>query len=165
MNFRKGDAVMHWSYGLGKIVRLEERELSGAKSLFYAVQIGDMTVWVPADDTVGTRLRPPTPKAKFKALLQILNAPGEPLPDDRRERRVVLAELIKDGKAESLCRLIRNLTVYHKTHPLNDNDQAFLRQAQAALSAEWGFAWSLTPAQALVELQQLLSAKHPQGAK
>ncbi len=50
MDFHEGDTVMHWTYGLGKVIRLEERVLSGKKELYYAVQIGDMTVWVPADD-------------------------------------------------------------------------------------------------------------------
>ena len=39
MNFRKGKAVMHWTYGLGKIVRLEHRQLLGQKTLYYAVQL------------------------------------------------------------------------------------------------------------------------------
>jgi RNA polymerase-interacting CarD/CdnL/TRCF family regulator len=34
MSFHEGDAVMHWTYGLGQIVRLEERELFGSKALY-----------------------------------------------------------------------------------------------------------------------------------
>ena len=62
MNFYKGDMVMHWSHGIGQIVNLEERALAGSKTIYYVVQMQDMTVWVPADSKVGSRLRPPTPK-------------------------------------------------------------------------------------------------------
>ncbi len=87
MDFHEGDTVMHWTYGLGKVIRLEERVLSGKTEIYYAVQIGDMTVWVPADDKLENRLRPPTSKSEFKKLMNILSKPGEPLPDDRHEQR------------------------------------------------------------------------------
>jgi len=48
MNFHKGDMVMHWTHGIGHIVNLEERALAGEKTIYYVVQVKDMTVWVPA---------------------------------------------------------------------------------------------------------------------
>src|SRR5688500_18292555 len=92
MNIREGDSVMHWTHGLGKVVRLEERALSGQVIMYYAIQIGDMTVWVPADDMLESRLRLPTRKADFKRMLGTLSKPGEPLPEDRRERKTLLIE-------------------------------------------------------------------------
>ena len=157
MNFHEGDPVMHWTYGFGKVIRLEERALSGKNALYYAVQIGDLTVWVPADGELGNRLRPPTPEAGFKKLLAILSSPGEPLPDDRQDRKTQLLELLKDGRAESLCRVIRDLSANRQVRPLNENDQALMRQAQKALLGEWGFALSVTPAQAELELHRLLT--------
>ncbi len=161
MNFREGDPVMHWTYGLGKVIRLEERALSGQKSMYYAVKIGDLTVWVPADGNLGSRLRPPTSQAGFKKLLAILSGPGEPLPDDRQERKIHLLELLRDGRAESLCRVIRDLTAYRQVRALNENDQALMKRAQNALLGEWGFALSVTPAQAEVEMHRLLTAGSP----
>jgi len=158
MNFHEGDPVMHWTYGFGKVIRLEERTLSGQNTLYYAVQIGDLTVWVPADGKLGSRLRPPTPQAGFKKLLAILSSPGEPLPDDRQDRKTRLLELRKDGRAESLCRVIRDLSAYRQVRPLNENDQALMRRAQNALLGEWGFALSITPAQAELELNRLLTS-------
>ena len=157
MDFHAGDAVMHWTYGLGQVVQLEERTVSGMKSLYYAVQLHDLTVWVPADEKLGRRLRPPTTGSGFKRLLAILSGPGQPLPDDRHERKNQLMGLIKDGRAESLCRVIRDLFTYRQTRSLNDNDQALLKLSQNALLAEWGFALSITQAQAETELQRLLA--------
>lgn len=156
MKFNEGDPVMHWSYGIGQIVRLEERALSGPKTLYYAVQVGDMTVWVPADEKLGSRLRSPTSEAGFKKLLTILTGPGEPLPDDRHERRTQLLELLKDGHAESLCKIIRDLSASAKK---NDNDQSLLRQAQNTLLGEWEFVLSITHAQAELELRSLLASR------
>jgi len=157
MNFHEGDPVMHWTYGFGKVIRLEERDLSGQKTMYYAVQVGDLTVWVPADDRLMSRLRPPTPQAEFKKLFTILSRPGDQLPVDRQARKSLLVEMLKDGRAESLCTVIRNLTTYRHAHPLNYNDEALLKRARNALLGEWGFALSVTTLEAEMELHRLLA--------
>ncbi len=161
MNFNTGDTVMHWTYGIGQIVNLEERDLSGSKTLYYAVQARDLTVWVPADGKVGSRLRTPTPKSRFKRLLTILSRPSEPLPEDRLERRNHLLELLKDGRVESLCQVIRDLSAYQKqkVRPMNDNDQIVLKQSRNTLLGEWAYVLSLTHAQAELELHHLLTSE------
>jgi RNA polymerase-interacting CarD/CdnL/TRCF family regulator len=158
MEFHAGDTVMHWTYGLGQIVRREERVLSGSKILYYAVQIQDMTVWVPMDDQLESRLRTPTPESGFKRMLAILSGPGNPLPEDRLERRSRLLVLLKDGRAESLCQIIRDLSAYQKTHRLNDNDKMLLKQSRNALVGEWEFVLSVSHAQAEFELYRLLAS-------
>ncbi len=156
MKFKKGQAVMHWTYGLGKIVRLEHRSLLGQKTLYYAVAVGDMTVWVPADDQLESRLRKPSSKAQLRKLRLLLSRPGIQLPQDRHERKTLLLEQLKDGRAESLCRVIRSLITFGKAHGLNDSDEALLKRAQNALLGEWGYALSVTPQQAEQQLHRLV---------
>lgn len=157
MNYHEGDSVMHCTHGLGKIIQMEERTLYGPTMLYYAVQIGDMTVWVPSDDRLELRLRPPTRSGEFKHLLDILTGPGDPLPDDRHERKELLAEWLKDGRAESLCRVIRSLVRLRQVRSLNDSDQFVMKRAQHALVGEWSFSLSIPTAQAEIELQHLLA--------
>lgn len=158
MNFQEGDSVMHCNYGLGKIIQVEERTIFGPSILYYATQIGDMTVWVPADNRLDTRLRSPTRGAEFQRLFDILSGPGEPLPEDRHARKELLAEWLKDGRAESLCRVIRGLENYRRARSLNDNDQLLMKRTQHALIAEWGYSLSVPAAQAERELQHLLAS-------
>jgi RNA polymerase-interacting CarD/CdnL/TRCF family regulator len=158
MNYHEGDSVMHCTYGLGKIIQMEERTLYGPTMLYYAVQIGDMTVWVPEDDRLETRLRPPTRGKEFQQLLDILTGPADPLPDDRHLRKELLTEWLKDGRAESLCRVIRSLANQRQVRALNDNDQILMRRAQHALIGEWGYSLSIPIAQADHDLQLLLAA-------
>jgi RNA polymerase-interacting CarD/CdnL/TRCF family regulator len=161
MNFYKGDMVMHWTHGIGQIINLEERALSGLKTIYYVVQVReDMTVWVPADRQVGSRLRPPTPKERFEQLLTILSSPSETLPQDRLERKTHLHERLQDSRPESLCQVIRDLYAYQKSlgKPMNDNDQMILKQSRNLLLGEWGFVLSITHAQAEHELHRLLTS-------
>ena len=158
MNFHIGDTVMHWTYGIGQIVNLEERALAGSKTIYYVVQVRDMTVWVPADGKLRSRLRSPTSKPRFQRLLEILSSPSESLPEDRLERKNRLQELLQDGRPESLCQVVRDLSAYQKqqTRPMNDNDQMILKQSRKTLLGEWGYVLSITQAQAEHELHRLL---------
>jgi RNA polymerase-interacting CarD/CdnL/TRCF family regulator len=160
MNFHKGDTVMHWTYGIGQILNLEERALAGSKTIYYEVQVRDMTVWVPADSKVRSRLRTPTSKPRFQQLLAILSSPIEPLPTDRLERKTHLLALLEDCRPESLCRVIRDLSAYQKQlgKPMSDNDQMILKQSRSTLLGEWGFVLSISQAQAEIELYRLLAS-------
>jgi RNA polymerase-interacting CarD/CdnL/TRCF family regulator len=159
MKFHEGDTVMHWTYGLGQIIRLEERNLSGLNTLYYAVQIRDMTVWVPSDDELQNRLRLPTSKSGFNELIAILSNPGEPLPDDRKERRAHLLGFLRDGSTQSLCHIIRGLHGFQKIRQLNESDQGILKQARNSLLAEWVFVLSMTPVEAEHELNHWLMSE------
>ena len=158
MNFQEGDPVMHWTYGFGQIIHLEERDISGSKTLYYAVQVRDLTVWVPADSKLESRLRAPTPQSRFKKLIAILSSPGDRLPDDRLERKARLMELLKDGRTESLCLTIRDISAYQKTHSLNDSDQIILKQSRNTLLGEWEFVLSIPFAQAEIDMYRLLAS-------
>lgn len=158
MKFREGDTVMHWTYGLGQVLGMEERDLFGSTSLYYAVRVHDLTIWVPSDAELQHRLRPPTSQAGFQELRAILSDPGEPLPDDRHERRTRLLETLGESSTQSLCRIISGLHAYQKVRPLNESDKSILRQSRSALLGEWQYVLSITAAQAEHELAHLLAA-------
>jgi RNA polymerase-interacting CarD/CdnL/TRCF family regulator len=159
MQFHQGDTVMHWTYGLGRILGMEIRDMFGSKKLYYAVQVHNLTVWVPSDAELQHRLRAPTSRAGFDELLAILSNPGEPLPDDRHERRTRLLEYLGESNTQSLCRIISGLHAYQKIRPLNESDKSILKQSRTALLGEWEYVLSITAAQAEHELAHLLAAE------
>jgi RNA polymerase-interacting CarD/CdnL/TRCF family regulator len=149
---------MHCTYGLGQVNQIEERTLFDHNVQYYKVQVSDMTIWVPADNKLESRLRPPTPEAGFRQLLAILSGPGEPLPEDPNQRKNRMLELLKNGRAESLCRVIRDLVTYQHSRSLNESDRAILKRSQKILLDEWIYALAVTPAQAEHDMWHLLTA-------
>lgn len=156
MEFRVGDPVVHWTHGLGTVVAVQERALAGQNTLYYAVQIRDLTVWVPADAKASTRLRVPTSQQGFKKLFKILSEPGRSLSEDRHERKTDLQRKLQDGNAETICAVIRDLTFFQQKKALNDDDKQILKRASSSLLGEWGYSFSLTQAQAEQEMLRLL---------
>jgi RNA polymerase-interacting CarD/CdnL/TRCF family regulator len=159
MNFEVGDQVVHWTYGPGEIIQLDEKSLSGQTELYYVVQIRDMTLFVPINDQAETSLRLPTPADEFEELFTILKSPAETLSGDRWERKNQLMTRMKDGRLESICQVIRDLVVFRQAKKLNDYDTAILDRAQNFLINEWQISLGVPRAQAEHELQDILGEK------
>lgn len=158
MDFQTGDWVVHCTHGLGQVLAIEERVNNGKAALYYMIQLTDLTIWVPADENQKSRLRFPTSEAEFQSLLSTLSSPAEELPDDRRQRNLQLLDVMKDGRAQSLCRVIRDLQAYHRTHSWSEYDITLLKRAQKTLIGEWSFIRSVTLYEAEMELNRSLSA-------
>ena len=156
VSFQVGDQVIHWVYGLGEIIQMDEKVLSGHTGQYYVVKIRDLTLWVPLDENGEHCLRFPTPAEDFDKLFEILSSPGEPLSTDRLMRKNQLTELLKDGTLDSICRVVRDLVDYKRTNKLNENDNAMQERARNLLLNEWSAALSIPVQQAELELRKLL---------
>ena len=73
MEFATGDYVVHPSYGVGNIVRVEEKRLAEADlRLYYVLAVENSTVWVPVNATGAIGLRRVTPKQELDQYRRIL---------------------------------------------------------------------------------------------
>jgi len=156
VDFQVGEKVVHWNYGMGEILQLDEKPLAGQMRCCYVVLIRDLTIWVPIDQMGDSSLRLPTPRNEFENLFAILCSPGELLSNDRLERRTQLIEKIRDGKLESICQVVRDLSFYRQTKKLNDHDKTILESAQSFLLNEWRLALTVSLPEAERELARLL---------
>lgn len=156
MVFQVGDKVIHKRYGLGEVIKLDNKELAGKPTNCYVVRIRDLTMWVPADDSPRSSLRMPTPQADFENLCAILCSPGEPLSIDRFERKNQLYEMIKDGSLEGFCRVIRDLTLLGTTKKLNVDDRSIMERALSFLINEWMLSFSVSQEQAVNDINHWL---------
>ncbi len=156
VTFQVGDQVIHWAYGPGEIIQLDEKELAGQTRKYYVVQIRDLTLWVPMNESGKHCLRLPTPARDFQKLFLILASPGEPLSDNRMERKKYLTERFKDGTLESICQVVRDLTFHKRVNKMNEDDNAILRRARDFLLNEWSVSLSVSVQQAERELNKLL---------
>ena len=156
MMFQVGDQVVHRVYGLGEIIHLDEKTLSGHTDHYYVVRIRDLTLWVQVNEGDESSLRLPTPVGDFEKLFAILSGPGQPLSTDRFERRTQLADQIKDGKLTSVCSVVRDLVFRQRNQKMNDNDAAVLERAEKFLLAEWALSLSISIPQAKRDLYDLL---------
>jgi RNA polymerase-interacting CarD/CdnL/TRCF family regulator len=159
MHFQIGDWVVHCTHGIGKVMALEERVVNNTPALYYEIQIGDFTIWIPADENLQSRLRLPINKTELKQLFSVLTGPAEKLPDDRRQRSLYLQEMLKDGKTESLCKVMRDLAAHRHMRWWNEYDGEMMKRVEKRLVREWSFSLSMSASEAETELHSLLSNK------
>ena len=165
MDYQVGDKVIHWNYGLGEIVKIDEKFIHERQMLCYVVHIRDLYIWVAADEPGNSSLRLPTPECDFEDLFDILRGPGETLPVDRFERKNYLSERMKDGELASICSVIRDLVIYRRGKKSNENDKSTLERAQSFLLTEWMHSLSVPYVQATNELMQLLGVVQQEGVR
>ena len=148
MDFQIGDKVIHWTYGLGEVVHIEDKVIHGSPTNCYVVRTPDMTIWIPIDHQRQSSLRIPTPPEEFDKLFAILTSPGEGLPEDRLQRKDQLMAKLKDGQLASVCRVIRDLLNYKRSSKLNDQETSILERAKHSLLNEWTYSLGVSPVQA-----------------
>lgn len=158
MTFHAGDQVVHRAHGPGVVVELDEKVLSGRTAQYYVFQVRDLTLYIPVNENQNSSLRWPTPADEFEQLFAILSSPAEPISSDRLERKSQLGDRIKDGRLDSICHVIRDLSYYRRAKKLSDSDQSILERAQTFLLSEWQLCLSVPLEQAEGMLNQLLEA-------
>lgn len=156
MAFQIGDKVVHWAYGLGEVIQLDEKQLAGKSALYYVVKVKDLTLWVPIEEANTRKLRLPTAKTEFEGLFNILRGEGEVLSEDRMERKGQLTERLREGSLESICQLIRDLSAFGYKKKLNESDSQILARACKMLFDEWNLSLAIPVPVAERELDQLL---------
>jgi RNA polymerase-interacting CarD/CdnL/TRCF family regulator len=154
--FQVGDHVIHWMYGLGEVIQLDEKVLSEHTDKYYVVQIRDLTLWVPINQIGEPCLRFPTPARDFEQIFRLLSSPGEPLSNDRLIRKTQLTERLNERTLKSICQVIRDLANYKRTNKFNETDTSILEHARNFLLNEWSIALSVPIQQAEHELRNLL---------
>lgn len=164
MDYKIGDTVIHWTHGMGKVIAIEEMELTGVMQKYYVVEAGILKLWVAIDEANEGSLRSPMNTSEFKTLLNILQTPGEALSDNYTKRKFELRNRIQKRNLESLCLLIRDLTYRSRHHSLNPNDMAVLFRAQESLLDEWVIALEMEREEAQAELDLLLRVEQPETA-
>lgn len=157
MNFHIDDTIVHWTFGPGKIVDIEEKTLEDKTCLYYVVEAGDTTLWIPVSETGERSLRTPISAAEFKQLLKILQSPGEELPDQAYVRQSELNQRLRRKSLEEVCLVIRDLIYRSQLEKLNRSDQETLKRAEGLLLDEWELTLGTPRPNAQHELEAILA--------
>lgn len=156
MDLRIGDRVVHPQYGVGQVVKLEEREFEpGVMRQYYEISIPGSTLWVPQDQsTFG--LRKLTVKSEIDTCRQVLSSRPVPLTEDSRLRQAELSARLKKGTIVAHCEVVRDLAAYGAHKPISGTIAALLRGAQDVLCQEWAAVEEISLAEATAEISSLL---------
>jgi len=156
LKLQVGDRVVHPQYGVGHVVKLEEREFEpGVTRRYYEISIPGSTLWVPLDQP-SFGLRKLTVRSEIARCRKILAGRPAPLTEDARLRQPDLAARLKVGTIAAQCEVVRDLSAYSAHKPISGTIASFFRVVQDVLYQEWALVEGITLAEATVEISLLL---------
>lgn len=157
MPFKAGDSIVHPTYGVGSIVRLEEKRLGeDHPRWYYVIVVEKSTLWVPVDENNGVGLRAVTPKKELDRYRVVLKGQPNALERDHNKRRTLINEQVKQGSFQSLCEAVRDLSAQSWKRPLSEADLSLLQRLSHSLYREWAAAANVPLPSAAAEVQALL---------
>lgn len=156
MDYKPGDYVVHPAYGVGQIVAIEEMEFVEKRhKLFYRVEFGKTTIWVPVQVETGTNLqesqvvaslrplqtevgiRAITVKSDLTQYRKILESPPASLDGDFRKRQYELEKKLQNSSFQILCEVVRDLHALRGVKVLNNYEKNLFQRTSRSLNQEW----------------------------
>ena len=137
LDYKIGDTVVHWTYGVGKVVAVNDKGLPGQPLFYYVIETGEQTLWVPVDEIGSSCLHLQTPSSDFGSFITILRTVGDKMPDNPYQRRKELDQRMQKRSLVEACLIIRDLTYRSRSRVLSSSDISVLKHAQSSLLDEW----------------------------
>jgi CarD family transcriptional regulator len=159
--FKVGDMAVHPNHGVGEVVEIESRVLSGRSISCYVIKIrdSDLKVMVPTEAASRVGLRPVMKKKEAQKILDILKAPEVAVdlqPWNRRFR--AYTEMLKSGLPSEIAKVLRDMYRLKFDKDLSFGERRLLDQARSLLIQELALAKKVPPAAMEGEIQQIFSA-------
>ena len=157
MHFTVGDIIVHPTYGIGKVVGIEDLQYQGSETHpFYKISLENGMIWVQVDDAGEARLRPLTPPGELETYRQVLTSPPIPLSEDRYKRFSECNARLKNPSFKVWCELVRDLTAHGLIKRLNEYDSSTLRKVSEIMAKEWALSAGIPFADAVKEIKNII---------
>jgi len=156
MPFEVDEGVVHPKHGVGRVVKLEEKQFGqGTPRLYYRVALSNGTIWVPVDGHRGG-LRKLTSKGDLARYRRLLRSRPTPLSPNHRQRQLELLERMKQSSFQARCEVVRDLAALSWHKPLGESSATLLRAAHGALDEEWAAVEGMSVHEAARVVEALL---------
>jgi RNA polymerase-interacting CarD/CdnL/TRCF family regulator len=135
--FEIGDHIVHYYYGVGKVVDIVEKGITTDKSTFYKVLTKDIVYWIPIDNEDVDHIEPIRPKQAFEKALKVLSQAPEPIANHHKTRKKRIHERWLIGTLPSRAKLLRDLHGRLKTERLSFSEKEMMEKVRRHYINEW----------------------------
>jgi RNA polymerase-interacting CarD/CdnL/TRCF family regulator len=154
--YKIGDTVVHWTFGSGEIVAIDNKGLPAQPCFYYVIEGKGQSLWIPVDENGRSSLHLPTSRSDFMLLIKILRTQGETISNYRYQRRDQLEKRMRKASPRDICLVIRDITYRARRVKLNDSDIRVLKLAKTYLLDEWELSLKTPREEAKLEMEWIL---------
>lgn len=158
--FKSGDLAVYPAHGVGKIMGVESREVSGVNKHFYVLKVldTDATIMVPVDNAESVGLRKVVKKKIVPKIYAILKDRSEPLDNQTWNRRYrEYTDKIKSGCVMEVAKVLRDLYLLKSDKELSFGERKMLDTAKNLLVKELSIAKNAKEDKIEAELYRIIS--------
>jgi RNA polymerase-interacting CarD/CdnL/TRCF family regulator len=138
--YEVGDWVVHLTYGVGQIKKIEKKPIGGTQQKCYHVRTNDGVFWLPLDNADNERIRPIAgPKLIQRALAVLKRAPKK-MAANFQSRRKRIKRVSLDGDLQTDLKLVRDLNARQFKKGLNATEQDAFNTIVKRFLQEWSLS-------------------------
>lgn len=163
-SFKTGDLAVYPAHGVGKILGIESRAVSGVNKSFYVLKVldTDATIMVPVDNAESVGLRKIVKKSMVPKIYDILrDKKGAILDNQTWNRRYRdYTDKIKSGCVMEVAKVLRDLYLLKFDKELSFGERRMLDTAKNLLVKELSIAKKIKEEKVEAELYRIISNKN-----
>ena len=164
--FKVGDNAVYPGHGVGTVIAISTKEISGNKLDFYTIQIleSGMKIMIPKNNVESVGLRPIISKEEAGKVISILKETNVKIDNQTWNRRYrEYMEKIKTGSVYEIAEVLRDLFLLKVDKELSFGERKMLDTARGLLLKELALATSKEELQA-EEVQKIFGLESPPPA-
>ncbi len=156
-----GDQIVHKHYGVGTIVGLDTRTISGEPTEYYRIKTMESIMWLAVEEIDTAPVRHIMPPDHIADVREALQQPPQVLPDKKRARTKHIKEARLSNDPVVMASLVRDLYARQREDKLKRDERKTLQALASRLAREWAASKQIQVETAREKLRQLLGQQYP----
>ena len=160
--FSVGELVVYPAQGVGRVEKIEEQDLGGAKAVLYIVRIlsNNVTLMVPVNNADNVGLRPVSGKGQGQEILSFLEDRSDFTGYsgqnwNRRYREY--SDKLKSKDLQDVAYVLKELFLISRDKELSFGERRLMEQAMGLISMELSYALSIDQEEAKSRVEALFA--------
>ncbi len=155
--FTVGDWIVHNSYGVGQIKKIEEKPIHGEKVRTFRVKTKDSVYWVPVKKSDNPRIRRVVNKAKLKRAIRTMKSKPKPMAKNYKTRNARIRSDFESGSVQKMAKLLRDLLALGKKKKFNNTEKEAVEKIQDRIIREYAVCYEIPIEEASVKFWDIVS--------
>lgn len=151
-----GDWVVHLTYGVGQVKKIEKKPIGGTMKKCYHVRTDDGVFWLPIENDDNARVRPIAGPKRIQRALNFLKKAPKKMAANFQSRRKRIQRVSLDGDLNTDLKLVRDLNARQFKKGLNATEQNAFNTIVKRFLQEWSLSKGIEIDEAHEMLEQYL---------
>jgi RNA polymerase-interacting CarD/CdnL/TRCF family regulator len=160
VEYGQGDWIVHSRYGIGQIIDIDVKDISGEKNHYFRIKSANSLFWIPVDQMDNKVIRPLSSPQEIEEAIVILQKSPKKMNSSYKIRQSRIREIRIQNKPSGIAGIMRDLKARQRDKViLNQSERSALNTFIDAFAREWALVKNIQFETAQTQLEGLLSRR------